>query len=466
MFPCRLYCCKSHQSLEVIDKDLHRLQPDHHTYHHSRKRLLQEQNDNFDTSVKERTARLAELLHIHARQHSLLGYRQGMHEIASYLLLVIEMDLYDVESTLQSSGTLEKESLALLDATYLVHDAFTMFERVMTSLSPAYDVKQSPSQSSSPMEEMGRSVVSQLKNVVCDQALYDVVKAMHCPPELYCTRWVRLMFSREVLGWRNVLLLWDVFFDLITSHENITSMKPSKYSKPGVSSCLQLGRFNLMQVLESTAASMILLQRQALIEADHNESIHVLMNVSPLKNVLPLTATLLSLMRRLQVGEANGGLQSSTSIASLSASFGQMARGAFQQIESMAPTAGESFRKLYDSTTSSYGGLSSGTPKGSSAVSPEHTLASTSQPDEQSPVISKKHPTHDDDGKSVSHSALADSLKKSTLAITSFLMEVEPKGGGGTTGAGVPENVWEALAQVETVRKQLLHKAKSDVAGA
>jgi len=428
---------------------LHRLQPDHHTYHHSRKRLLQEGNDDFDTSVKERTARLTELLLIHAREHSELAYRQGMHEIASYLLLVLEMDLYDVESALQSSGAVDEQFRSLLDAAFLVNDAFTMFERVMSNLSPAYDVKHSPSHKSSPMEEMGRSVVSQLKTVVCDQALYDVVKAMHCPPELYCTRWVRLMFSREVLGWRNVLLLWDVFFDLITCHESITSMEPSKYSKPGVSPQLQLGRFNLMQVLESTAASMILLQREALIGADHNESIHVLMNVHPLKNVLPLTATLLSLMRRLQVGP--DGLTSSSSIASISASFGQMARGAFQQIESMAPTAGESFRKLYDST-----GLlgTPSVPQTSSAVSPEHPLAQSETNHES---VSREPRKRHLQSHPVSHSALAASLKASTSTITEFLMEIESS--GGTTG--VPEKVWEALAQAETVRKQLLHESKS-----
>jgi hypothetical protein len=80
------------------------------------------------------------------------------------------------------------------------------------------------------------------------------------------------------------LLLWDTFMDLITAHEGIRSMEPSRYSKPGAT--LQLGQLTLMQVLESTAASMVLLQRDALLEADPTESIHILMNVAPLKNTL------------------------------------------------------------------------------------------------------------------------------------------------------------------------------------
>lgn len=442
-------------SFEIIDKDLHRLQPEHYTYHHSRKRLLQQEHD-FDTSHKERTASLAELLHVHAREHPELGYRQGMHEIASYLLLVIEMDLYDMESAMQSSGIVDVHTASILNANYLRNDAYTMLERVMSSLSPAYDVKHSPSQSSSPMEIMGRSVVSKLKDVAGDEALWQAVKAMHVSPELYCTRWVRLMFSREVLGWRNVLLLWDIFMDLITAHESIRSMEPSRYAKPGAT--LQLGQFTLMQVLESTAASMILLQRDALLEADPTESIHILMNVAPLKSILPLTATLLSMMRRLQIG--NNDI--SSSMASLSSAFGQIARDAFQHI---APTAGESLRKLSagESLLSVFNGSTLIRQSETPPDKTKHPLAAT-QPEEarkerpvarETRVESHSIPSQGENDTLISHLAMSTLLKESTSTITDFLVQV--KSNGGTT-TGVPETVWEALAKVETVRHQLLRE--------
>jgi TBC1 domain family protein 5 len=485
------------ESFEIIDKDLHRLQPEHYTYHHSRKRLLQQEQD-FNVSHGERTALLAELLQIHAREHAALGYRQGMHEIGSYLVLVIEMDLYDLESTALSSGVAEDErSCGILNAEYLRHDAFAMLERVMTFLSPAYDIKQSPNQSSSPMETMGRSIVAKLKDTASDEALWQTVKHMHCPPELYCTRWVRLMFSREVLGWRNVLLLWDIFMDLMTAHESIKSMEPSKYSKPGAS--LQLGQFTLMEVLETTAASMILLQRDALLEADPNESIHILMNVAPLTNIVPLTATLLSMMRRQQNNGNNNDL--SSSVASLSSAFGQLARDAFSQI---APTAGESLRKLSagESLRKLYNG---NTPKETplppppstslasplkhhplaaqsesrnerppefrkQSLPPQHVkevaksrltmpdpLAEMSQPEagkgQPSSVSPEKHLIPSQREKEASNS-MSNALKASTSTISDFLVQVNSSG----ATSSVPEAVWEALAQVEAVRQQLLQE--------
>ena len=345
------------------------------------------------------------------------------------------MDLFDIESALQSSATtIEEQSLSILDSNFLLPDAYTMLERVMSYLSPAYDVKQSASQSSSPMEEMAHSVVSKLKDVACDEPLYQTVRAMHCPPELYCTRWIRLMYSREVLGWRNVLLLWDIFMDLITAHENIMSMEPSRYTRPGANPALKLGTFTLMQVLESTATCMILLQRQALLEGDPNESIHTLMNVPPLTNIVPLTATLLSLMRRFQMGKDD----LSSSMATLSA-FGQRARDAFQQL---APTAGESLRKLYNSASS---------PNHNATSLPEHPLAAAAQPHKEK-ATRKVSPR-----KKESRVTMSDALKESTSVITDFLMEVKSSG-----TMEVPEDVWEALAQVDSVRKQLQGQPTSD----
>jgi hypothetical protein len=305
------------------------------------------------------------------------------------------------------------------------------------------------------------------------------------------------MFSREVLGWRNVLLLWDIFMDLMTAHKDIRSMEPSKYSKPGVS--LSLGQFTLMEVLETTAASMILLQRDALLEAeDPNESIHILMNVTPLTNIVPLTATLLSMMRRRRLENSNTDL--SSSMANLSSAFGQLARDAFSQI---APTAGESLlrqlsageslRKLYNGNTPTEQ-TPKETPPDTNASLPTHPLLAATQSEARKtqPLESKRQSLPPQREKEASKSRLTMSnplaettqpeaakeqptgvtptkqsrekeasksffdmsiaLKESTSTISDFLVQVNSNGGT----SSVPEAVWEALAQVETVRQQLL----------
>jgi hypothetical protein len=234
-----------------------------------------------------------------------------MHEIASYLLMVLEMDMFDQESSSLEQPPQQQSPSSdggLLDSEFLASDAYHMLKCIMGSLRRAYDVKQHATDTTSPMEEMAASILSKVRHTAGDKQLYDHVMRMNCPPELYCTRWVRLMFSREVEGWRNVLLLWDILLDLISMDGTISSMHPSKYTRPGVTPPLRLGEFPLMQVLEAAAASMILLQRSQLLlhVEDPNESIHTLMNVPPLKHILPLTATLLSMMRRLQLNIISG----------------------------------------------------------------------------------------------------------------------------------------------------------------
>jgi hypothetical protein len=224
-----------------------------------------------------------------------------MHELSSYLLLVLEIDLYDQES--QSPGAESKNPL--LDPQFIAHDTYGMFLALMSQLAPAYDVKINQG-AESPMEQMAHSILDKICNTAKDKTLYQHLVQLQCPPELYCTRWVRLLFSREVSGWKNVLLLWDIFFDLTSKCPHLTSMSKSRYTRPGVTPPLELGNFQLMLVLEATSASMILLQRKSLLNHSYgseSDSIHRLMNIPPLQNILPLTATLLSMMRRIQQQE-------------------------------------------------------------------------------------------------------------------------------------------------------------------
>eukprot|EP00957_Ditylum_brightwellii_P043578 3303505-Ditylum_brightwellii.AAC.1 len=160
-----------------------------------------------------------------------------MHEILSYIFLAIETDLLehgvkaenvslaglnDVGEDKESDETKE-EDVRILDAAKIMHDAFILFECVMSSLAPAYDAQiiqsaeQRDYQSESPMEVMSRSIVSKIRHVAGDEELYRHITNMNVPPQLYCTRWVRLMFSREVVGQDNVMKLWDLFFDLTTT---------------------------------------------------------------------------------------------------------------------------------------------------------------------------------------------------------------------------------------------------------
>eukprot|EP00984_Skeletonema_dohrnii_P023089 scaffold12186_cov150-Skeletonema_dohrnii-CCMP3373.AAC.2 len=276
-----------------------------------------------DVSRKERADRLSQLLFVYAREHPEIGYRQGMHETLSFILLALEMDLLEqcVEKEknnwkrdimelrrsgmgngggggmagVDSSGQIVV--VRLLDQNYLLHDAFALFECVMSALAPAYDAipagedataaileKAKEERGESPMEAMVLKIMSKIRFVARDEALFGIVLCMPVPPQIYFAKWVRLMFGREVSGgMKSVLRLWDAFFDLAAKVE---------HREEEVTLSLAL-----MNVLETAAASMIILIRDKLLrptkawdgtltgDPDPNDGIAYLMNYPPIEDI-------------------------------------------------------------------------------------------------------------------------------------------------------------------------------------
>lgn len=438
-------------TLGVIEKDLVRLPPEHHTYHHSRKNFGHQGEDvPFQTSAMERSTRLTEMLQIYAHQNPHIGYRQGMHEISSYLLLVIEMDLFDLESQ-------HREPDPLLDPNYIAHDTYCMFLAVMSQLGPAYDVKMNQG-AESPMEHMAQSILAKIRDTANDKNLHHHLLCLNCPPELYCTRWVRLMFSREVAGWKNVLLLWDIFFDLVSKCP-LTSMSRSRYTRPGVTPALRLGGFSLMLVMEAASASMILLQRKALLSQQDGveaDSIHRLMNIAPLKNILPLTATLLSMMRRIQLQQDQTEAPYSKR---RSYTLSELAQNAFS-------TGGQSILNILNGTNSS--GISSAVAKEEIPCDPTMT---TTVPLEG--TQSKGHPTSESicescaavfDG-GVELKLLAQKLNDATDTLKRFLSALEQTAPGDPE-TQVPSSVWAAIDEMGNIHADLSKHRKDEMRGA
>ncbi len=285
-----------------------------------------------DVSRKERADRLSRLLFVYAREHPEIGYRQGMHETLSFILLALEMDLLEQSvqrekhNWKQDIMELRRSSIStgggmagvdssgqivvvrLLDQKYLVHDAFALFECVMSALAPAYDAiplgedattaileKAKMERGESPMEAMVSKIMSKIRFVARDEALFGMVLCMPVPPQIYFAKWVRLMFGREVSGgMKNVMRLWDAFFDLAAKIE---------HREEEVTISLAL-----MNVLETAAASMIILIRDKLLkpsmardgtwtaDPDPNEGIAYLMNYPPIEDIDNIIKVISSLL--------------------------------------------------------------------------------------------------------------------------------------------------------------------------
>lgn len=228
-------------SLVIIEKDLKRLP--HPTSNNGAASGTLSPDDDL------RITHLKEILYIYAQEHPNMGYRQGMHEIASYFLWCLELE----QKVFPGNPLFE----SLLPA------CFSLLEQTLEQLHLAYDASGEQS-----LQRMSQSILSKIHQN--DVLLYKhLTTSPHIPPPpIYCTRWVRLLFSREVVGFDNVFQLWDVFFE---------------YEQ------------NVMRALEVTSAARILLLRDALLNPE-NSPLDLLMNVPPLQDTTPLTTLLKQLM--------------------------------------------------------------------------------------------------------------------------------------------------------------------------
>jgi hypothetical protein len=269
-----------------------------------------------------------------------------------------------------------------------------------------------------------------------------------------------------VEGWRNVLLLWDIILDLVSMDGTISSMNPSKYTRPGVSPPLRLGEFPLMQVLEAAAASMILLQRSQLLNAeDPNESIHTLMNVPPLKNILPLTATLLSMMRRLQLNSSKEEQIDVRRSSFTTTSILQSAQNAIRDISLGSSSPGAFHRSLKAETVSILSkpeipvvpSLEDGSWRGSirkiAFPKGDHLRDATSvRTASPTRTVAKPFLAEPDDV--LSPSEMATTLNQGVSTIRNYLTALETARKG--AAIVVPQAIWAALEEVDKVRTDLL----------
>lgn len=285
------------------------------------------ERNEIQTSIKERAEQLSQVLFVYGQEHKNIGYRQGMHEILSYILLALEADLMEhaiaedrnnwkigllsplaapdsgknnrntgCMAGVDSSGNVVV--VHLLDAQYILHDAFTLFEFIMDALASSYDVVQDINGvSTGCLEAMTSSIVSKIRYIARDESLFSHVLYMPVPPQLYFAKWVRLMFGREVAGGIDeVLGLWDAFFELASA----TARMDDDMS---VSSAL-------MNVLKTAAAAMIILIRHLLLaptiawdgsltgDPDPNEGIQYLMNYPPIEDTGVFVKTITSLLAK------------------------------------------------------------------------------------------------------------------------------------------------------------------------
>ena len=176
-----------------------------------------------------------------------------MHEVASYVWLVLQLD----ERNTTTNNNLSIEQHQLL---WGRPAAYHILKSILVAVRQAFDVKVAGS-NSHPLDDMAQAILANIQLHHRHQQqqqppqfshhqhqqqqgvvpLAPFLQQLSVPPQLYCTKQIRLLFSREVVGAHNVIALWDVFVELVSEG------------------------WEWMAVMETTAASRILLCRDQIL---------------------------------------------------------------------------------------------------------------------------------------------------------------------------------------------------------
>lgn len=102
------------------------------------------------------------------------GYRQGMHELLAPILYVVEHDAVDATT---AAEVLESDKLMLpvLDRSFVEHDTFALFSRLMDRAASFYEVKDTAESNLSPdTQSNGSSVIVEKSRFIHEVCLNKV----------------------------------------------------------------------------------------------------------------------------------------------------------------------------------------------------------------------------------------------------------------------------------------------------
>ncbi|TQN63895.1 TBC1 domain family member 5 [Colletotrichum shisoi] len=224
-----------------IAQDVRRL-PDEPFYHEERTQTL-----------------IIDALFVYCKLHpNSGGYRQGMHELLAPMAYVINQDALDREAIAASGEPVDETMLGMLDSSFIEHDTFALFSKIMEKAKSFYEVKDSISKAALASASRDRvessAIVEKSKYIheVClakvDPELAHHLKDIEILPQIFLIRWIRLLFGRE-FPFDEMLVLWDTIF----------AVDPS------------------LSLIDLICVAMLLRIRWSLLEADYSVCLQLLL---------------------------------------------------------------------------------------------------------------------------------------------------------------------------------------------
>ncbi|KAJ5492766.1 hypothetical protein N7539_001512 [Penicillium diatomitis] len=153
---------------------------------------------------------LTEILFVYSKLNPDVGYRQGMHELLAPIVWVIDRDSLE-RSSENGEDVLMQD---VLDSQYIEHDSFTLFLCVMQTARVFYEHGETKSANGQvdviPIVNRCQYLHQEALSII-DNELAEHLRAVDVLPQIFLTRWMRLLFGRE-FSFEEVLEMWDLLF--------------------------------------------------------------------------------------------------------------------------------------------------------------------------------------------------------------------------------------------------------------
>ncbi|KAK2767443.1 hypothetical protein FQN54_003599 [Arachnomyces sp. PD_36] len=212
-------------------------------------RCLQENPYFRENSTK---TKLLDILFIFTKLNPDLGYRQGMHELLAPILWVVEEDAVEPPSDTQDTHNSEDPlMLQALDSGFIEHDSFSIFCAVMQTAKSFYehgDMNPPSNQNDIPPIVVRSNHIHQDVLRAVDVELAEHLQTAEVLPQIFLTRWIRVLFGRE-FSFEETLSIWDLLF----------------------AEKLRLG------LIDTICAAMLLRIRWQLLEADYSSALSLVL---------------------------------------------------------------------------------------------------------------------------------------------------------------------------------------------
>ncbi|CAI7587432.1 unnamed protein product [Penicillium glandicola] len=175
-------------------------------------RCLQE---NFFFQEPDTKSKLTDILFVYSKLNPDVGYRQGMHELLAPILWAVDRDSVKPQpGGLDASNKSEDLMLKLLDTQFVEHDSFTLFLSVMQTARIYYEHGETRSANGQidviPIVDRCHYLHKEALAII-DHELAEHLEAVDVLPQIFLTRWMRLLFGRE-FPFDDVLAMWDLLF--------------------------------------------------------------------------------------------------------------------------------------------------------------------------------------------------------------------------------------------------------------